>query len=318
MILNNILKTIGLTPIIKLNKIGSKLKCDLYAKCEFFNPGGSVKDRIGYNMVIEAEKNGQIKPGDTLIEPTSGNTGIGLALAAAVKGYRMIITMPEKMSQEKEVVLKALGAEIVRTPTEAAWDAPDSHIEIAKKMKKDIPNSHILDQYANPENPNAHYKFTAQEIINEFPNGLDMIVVGVGTGGTITGLAKRLKEEYSNIKVIGVDPYGSILGGGTEIYPYKVEGIGYDFFPDVLDNDLIDKYIKVNDENSFNTARDLIKNEGLLVGGSSGTAIYAALQSAQELDANQKCLVILPDSIRNYLTKFVDDNWMIKNNFIKK
>tara|TARA_B100000953_G_C18021106_1_gene420603 strand:+ start:564 stop:1520 length:957 start_codon:yes stop_codon:yes gene_type:complete len=318
MILNNILKTIGLTPIIKLNKIGSKLKCDLYAKCEFFNPGGSVKDRIGYNMVIEAEKKGQIKPGDTLIEPTSGNTGIGLALAAAVKGYRMIITMPEKMSQEKEVVLKALGAEIVRTPTEAAWDAPDSHIEIAKKMKKDIPNSHILDQYANPENPNAHYKFTAQEIINEFPNGLDMIVVGVGTGGTITGLAKRLKEEYSNIKVIGVDPYGSILGGGTEIYPYKVEGIGYDFFPDVLDNDLIDKYIKVNDENSFNTARDLIKNEGLLVGGSSGTATYAAIQSAQELDANQKCLVILPDSIRNYLTKFVDDNWMTKNNFMKK
>ena len=318
MILNNILKTIGLTPIIKLNKIGSKLKCDLYAKCEFFNPGGSVKDRIGYNMVIEAEKKGQIKPGDTLIEPTSGNTGIGLALAAAVKGYRMIITMPEKMSQEKEVVLKALGAEIVRTPTEAAWDAPDSHIEIAKKMKKDIPNSHILDQYANPENPNAHYKFTAQEIINEFPNGLDMIVVGVGTGGTITGLAKRLKEEYSNIKVIGVDPYGSILGGGTEIYPYKVEGIGYDFFPDVLDNDLIDKYIKVNDENSFNTARDLIKNEGLLVGGSSGTAAYAALQSAQELDENQKCLVILPDSIRNYLTKFVDDNWMTKNNFMKK
>ena len=318
MILNNILKTIGLTPIIKLNKIGSKLKCDLYAKCEFFNPGGSVKDRIGYNMVIEAEKKGQIKPGDTLIEPTSGNTGIGLALAAAVKGYRMIITMPEKMSQEKEVVLKALGAEIVRTPTEAARDAPDSHIEIAKKMKKDIPNSHILDQYANPDNPNAHYKFTAQEIINEFPNGLDMIVVGVGTGGTITGLAKRLKEEYSNIKVIGVDPYGSILGGGTEIYPYKVEGIGYDFFPDVLDNDLIDKYIKVNDENSFNTARDLIKNEGLLVGGSSGTAAYAAIQSAQELDANQKCLVILPDSIRNYLTKFVDDNWMTKNNFMKK
>ena len=318
MILNNILKTIGLTPIIKLNKIGSKLKCDLYAKCEFFNPGGSVKDRIGYNMVIEAEKKGQIKPGDTLIEPTSGNTGIGLALAAAVKGYRMIITMPEKMSQEKEVVLKALGAEIVRTPTEAAWDAPDSHIEIAKKMKKDIPNSHILDQYANPDNPNAHYKFTAQEIINEFPNGLDMIVVGVGTGGTITGLAKRLKEEYSNIKVIGVDPYGSILGGGTEIYPYKVEGIGYDFFPDVLDNNLIDKYIKVNDENSFNTARDLIKNEGLLVGGSSGTAAYAAIQSAQELDANQKCLVILPDSIRNYLTKFVDDNWMTKNNFMKK
>ena len=318
MILKNILETIGTTPIVKLNKIGANLNCELYAKCEFFNPGGSVKDRIGYNMVVEAEKEGRIKPGDTLIEPTSGNTGIGLALAAAVKGYRMIITMPEKMSKEKEVVLKALGAEIVRTPTEAAWDDPESHIEIAKKMNKEIPNSHILDQYANPENPNAHYQFTAQEIIDEFPDGLDMLVAGVGTGGTITGLAKRLKEYYSNIKIIGVDPYGSILGGGTEVYSYKVEGIDYDFFPDVLNNKLIDEYIKVNDENSFNTARQLIEQEGLLIGGSSGTAMYAALQAGQELQANQKCLIILPDSIRNYLSKFVDDKWMIENNFKKK
>ena len=315
MILNNILESVGNTPIVRLNKISKNLKCNLFAKCEYFNPGGSVKDRIGYNMVIEAEKEGRIKPGDTLIEPTSGNTGIGLALAAAVKGYRMIITMPEKMSQEKEVVLKALGAEIVRTPTEAAWNDPDSHIEIAKKMNKEIPNSHILDQYANPNNPLAHYNFTAQEIINDFPNGLDMIVAGVGTGGTLTGLAKRLKEEYPNIKVIGVDPYGSILGGGKEIYPYKVEGIGYDFFPDVLNNEIIDEYIKVNDEDSFKTAKQLIKEEGLLVGGSSGTAIFAALKAAQSLDQNQNCLVILPDSIRNYLSKFVNDEWMKKNNF---
>jgi cysteine synthase A len=266
-------------------------------------------------MVIEAEKEGRIKPGDTLIEPTSGNTGIGLALAAAVKGYRMIITMPEKMSQEKEVVLKALGAEIVRTPTEAAWNDPDSHIEIAKKMNKEIPNSHILDQYANPNNPLAHYNFTAQEIIDDFPNGLDMIVAGVGTGGTLTGLAKRLKEEYPNIKVIGVDPYGSILGGGKEVYPYKVEGIGYDFFPDVLNNKIIDKYIKVNDEDSFKTARQLIKEEGLLVGGSCGTATFAALKAAESLEENQNCLVILPDSIRNYMSKFVNDEWMKKNNF---
>jgi len=315
MILNNILESVGNTPIVSLNKISKNLKCNLFAKCEYFNPGGSVKDRIGYNMVIEAEKEGRIKPGDTLIEPTSGNTGIGLALAAAVKGYRMIITMPEKMSQEKEVVLKALGAEIVRTPTEAAWNDPDSHIEIAKKMNKEIPNSHILDQYANPNNPLAHYNFTAQEIINDFPNGLDMIVAGVGTGGTLTGLAKRLKEEYPNIKVIGVDPYGSILGGGKEIYPYKVEGIGYDFFPDVLNNEIIDEYIKVNDEDSFKTAKQLIKEEGLLVGGSSGTATFAALKAAQSLDQNQNCLVILPDSIRNYLSKFVNDEWMKKNNF---
>jgi cystathionine beta-synthase/cysteine synthase A len=318
MILNDILETIGSTPIVKLNKISKKLNCSLYAKCEFFNPGGSVKDRIGYNMVLEAENDGTIKPGDTLIEPTSGNTGIGLALAAAVKGYKMIITMPEKMSQEKEVVLKALGAEIVRTPTKAAWDDPESHIEIAKKMNKEIPNSHILDQYGNPNNPNAHYKFTAQEIINEFPDGLDMIVAGVGTGGTITGLAKRLKEKYPDIKVIGVDPYGSILGGGTETYPYKVEGIGYDFFPDVLNNNLIDQYIKVNDQDSFITAKELIKMEGLLVGGSCGTATYAALQAAQELSENQKCLIILPDSIRNYLSKFANDEWMIKNNFQEK
>ena len=318
MIHNNILKTIGSTPVIKLNKIAPQLSCNLYAKCEFFNPGGSVKDRIGYNMVVEAEKAGIIKPGDTLIEPTSGNTGIGLALAAAVKGYKMIITMPEKMSKEKEVVLKALGAEIVRTPTEAAWDDPESHIEIAKKINKNTPNSHILDQYSNPNNPDAHYKFTAQEIINDFPDGLDMIVMGAGTGGTITGVAKRLKKEYQNIKVIGVDPYGSILGGGTEIYPYKVEGIGYDFFPEVLDNTLVDRYIKVNDENSFNTARALIKKEGLLIGGSSGTAMYAAIEAAKNLDSTQNCLVILPDSIRNYLSKFVDNDWMKKNNFKEK
>jgi len=318
MIHNNILTAIGKTPITKLNKIGSNLNGNLYAKCEFFNPGGSVKDRIGYNMVIEAEKKGLIKPGDTLIEPTSGNTGIGLALAAAVKGYKMIITMPEKMSQEKEVVLKALGAKIIRTRTEAAWNDSDGHIEIAKKIKSELPNSHILDQYANPNNPNAHYKFTAQEIIDDFPDGLDMIVAGVGTGGTITGLAKRLKKEFPNIQVVGADPYGSILGGGKEIYSYKVEGIGYDFFPDVLDNNLINTYIKVSDEDSFKTAKNLIKLEGLLVGGSSGTATYAALQVAQKLTENQNCLVILPDSIRNYLSKFVNDEWMIKNNFQKK
>ncbi|SVC38078.1 uncharacterized protein METZ01_LOCUS290932, partial [marine metagenome] len=195
MILDNILGAIGKTPIVKLNRIGVDLACDLLGKCEFLNSGGSVKDRIGKNMVEKAEAEGRIKPGDTLIEPTSGNTGIGMALVAAVKGYRMIITMPEKMSKEKEVVLKALGAEIVRTPTEAAWDSPESHIEVAKKMQAEIPNSHILDQYSNPANPDAHYKHTAQEILDDFDDSLKMVVLGVGTGGTITGMAKRLKEE---------------------------------------------------------------------------------------------------------------------------
>ena len=318
MIHENILSTIGNTPIVKLNKIAPDLKCNLYVKCELFNPGGSVKDRIGFNMVVEAEKEGRIKPGDTLIEPTSGNTGIGLALAAAVMGYKMIITMPKKMSQEKEDVLKALGAKVIRTRTEAAFDDPDSLIGVAKKLNKEIPNSHILDQYGNMNNPNAHYNYTAQEIINDFPNGLDMIVCGVGTGGTITGLAKRLKKEYPNIKVVGADPYGSILGGGDEVYPYQVEGIGYDFFPDVLDNNLVDQYVKVSDEDTFSTARKLIKMEGLLIGGSCGTATWAGIQAAKELNENQNCLIILPDSIRNYLSKFVNDEWMSEHNFKEK
>ncbi|HAT1771089.1 TPA: pyridoxal-phosphate dependent enzyme [Legionella pneumophila] len=316
MIYPNILATIGHTPVVKINRLGKDLECELYAKCEFFNPGGSVKDRIGYEMVVKAEKEGRIKPGDTLIEPTSGNTGIGIALAGAVLGYKVIITMPEKMSQEKQSVLERLGATIYRTPTEAAYDAPDSHISLAKKLQAEIPNSHILDQYANPNNPNAHYFGTAQEIIDDFGKDLHMVVAGVGTGGTITGIARRLKEYNPAIKIIGADPEGSILGGGTEVKSYHVEGIGYDFFPDVLDNTLIDAYIKTNDADSFSTARRLIKEEGLLIGGSSGAAMWAALQAAKSLRKGQKCLVILPDSIRNYMSKFANDEWMKEMGFL--
>ena len=313
MIIDNILRAVGDTPIVKFNKISSHLECQLYGKCEFLNAGGSVKDRIGVNMIDEAEKSGRIKPGDVLIEPTSGNTGIGLALAAAVKGYQMIITMPEKMSKEKEVVLKALGATIYRTPTEAAWDDPDSHISLAKRLNQEIPNSHILDQYSNSANPDAHYQYTAQEIIDDLGSKLKMIVAGAGTGGTISGIARRIKEYNPEIQIIGVDPEGSILGGGTEVSSYHVEGIGYDFFPEVLDNSLIDKYIKSNDSDSLLMARKLIKEEGLLCGGSSGAAVWAALEVAKDLSSDEACLVILPDSIRNYLSKFVDDEWMDKN-----
>src|SRR3990167_4740154 len=229
MLLNNILEAIGKTPTVKLNRVGADLPCNLYAKCEFLNPGGSVKDRIGYAMVSSAEKSGRIKKGDTLIEPTSGNTGIGIALAGAVMGYKVVITMPEKMSHEKQVVLEALGAIIYRTPTEAAWDSPDSHISLAKKLNKEMPNSHILDQYANPSNTAAHYDTTGQEMWDDMNGKVDMVVISAGTGGTITGVARKLKELNPHVKIIGVDPYGSILGGGTEIKSYLVEGIGYDF-----------------------------------------------------------------------------------------
>ncbi|MFQ6674154.1 MAG: pyridoxal-phosphate dependent enzyme, partial [Fidelibacterota bacterium] len=234
MIIENILGAVGKTPIVKFQRIGADLPCDLYGKCEFLNAGGSVKDRIAVRMIESAERSGRIRPGDTLIEPTSGNTGIGMAVAAAAKGYRMIITMPEKMSKEKEVVLQALGAEIVRTPTEAAWDSPESHIGVAKKLNEEIADSHILDQYGNPDNPDAHYYETAQEILEDMGDNLSMVVIGVGTGGTITGVAKRLKVELPRVTIVGVDPFGSILGGGTDVFPYFVEGIGYDFFPDVL------------------------------------------------------------------------------------
>lgn len=312
---NNILEAIGRTPLIRIQRLAKNLDCELYAKCEFLNPGGSVKDRIGYNMVLEAERSGRIKPGDTLIEPTSGNTGIGIALAGAVKGYRVIITLPEKMSQEKQVTLEALGAEIIRTPTEAPSHSPESHIGVALKLQKELPNAHILDQYANPANPDAHYVGTAMEILEDLGGSVDMVIMTTGTGGTLTGVAKKIKEVCPQAIVVGVDPKGSILAGDEEIKSYLVEGIGYDFIPDVLDRSLVDQWIKTEDKESFLMARQVIRQEGLLCGGSSGSAMVGALKAAQSLKKGQKAVVILADGIRNYMTKFVDNRWMEAQGF---
>jgi len=312
---DSILDAIGNTPMVRLNTIGRRTGCEFLAKCEFLNAGGSVKDRIGRRMIENAEKSGLIKPGDTLIEPTSGNTGIGMALAAAVKGYRMIITMPQKMSREKQVVLEALGAEIVRTPTEAAWDAPESHIGVAHRLAEILPNAHVLDQYSNADNPDAHYEGTGKEIVEQVGGKLDAMVMTAGTGGTITGIARRIKEEIPGCEIVGVDPVGSILAGPGPIGTYKVEGIGYDFIPDVLDQGLVDRWYKSRDRESFLVARRLIRQEGLLVGGSSGSCVWAALEYAKEVGPGKRIGVVLPDSVRNYMTKFLDDAWMRENGF---
>ncbi|XP_043191337.1 cystathionine beta-synthase-like isoform X1 [Amphibalanus amphitrite] len=320
-IMPNILHQIGRTPMVRLNKIPQSLgiKCEVLVKCEFFNAGGSVKDRIALRMVEDAERDGLIKAGSTLIEPTSGNTGIGLALAAAVKGYRAIIVMPEKMSNEKVAVLRALGAEIVRTPTSASWDAPESHISVAQRLQKEIPDAIILDQYRNPGNPLAHYDTTAEEILHQCDGRVDMVVLGAGTCGTVSGVGRKMRDAGVNCTVVGVDPHGSILAHEpdevVEGQFYEVEGIGYDFYPTVLDKSVIDKWIKCGDKESLLMCRRLIREEGLLCGGSSGSAVWSAMQLAKDLPASARVVVILPDSVRNYMTKFVDDDWMAERQF---
>ncbi|XP_021364962.1 cystathionine beta-synthase-like isoform X1 [Mizuhopecten yessoensis] len=325
-LMSTVLENIGNTPLVQINRIAQKegIKCRLFAKCEFFNAGGSVKDRIGLRMVEDAEAQGILKPGDVLIEPTSGNTGIGLALAAAVKGYRCIIVMPEKMSMEKVDVLRALGAEIVRTPTSAAFDSPESHIGVAKRLMEEIPNSHILDQYSNPSNPLAHFDGTGEEILQSLDDKVDMVVMGTGTGGTLTGIARKIKSRCPNCKIIGVDPEGSILAepedlNKTDVTSYEVEGTGYDFIPTVCDRVLVDKWYKTRDKETFKMSRRLIREEGLLCGGSSGASMHTAITAIKEfgLKEGQSCVVILADSVRNYMTKFLSDDWMSQRDFLE-
>jgi cystathionine beta-synthase len=306
---NNILEAIGNTPMVRLNRLLSEYPVEVFAKCEYLNPGGSVKDRIGVRMIEDAERQGKIKPGDTLIEPTSGNTGIGLALAAAIKGYRLIITMPEKMSAEKQLVLEALGAEIVRTPTAAGHDSPESNFGVAKRLNKEIPNAHILDQFANPANPGVHYEETAEEIVRQCDGRVDYFVSGAGTGGVITGVGKKLKEKIPGVQIVGVDPVGSVIGGGEPGSPYLVEGIGYDFIPEVLDMSVVDRWIKTDDKQSFKWALRIIREEGMLVGGSSGTVMIGAEQIAKECKPGSRIVVLFADSIRNYMSKFLVPDW---------
>ena len=329
MVYDNIASSVGNTPLVLLNKSFTKLECNLYAKCEFLNPGGSTKDRIAYAMVVDAQNKGLIKPGDTLIEASSGNTGIGLAMVGASLGYKVIITMPEKMSIEKQKIIEALGGKVIRTPTEVSSDHPDSHINKAIDLKNSLENAHILDQYSNQANPSSHYHTTAQEIFHDLDGQMDMIVVGVGTGGTISGIAKYIKDLQLDCVIVGVDPYGSILADEKFIankddnnqcdladnpnQGYLVEGIGYDFIPDVLDRKLVDKWVKTRDYQSFTYARKLISEQGLLCGGSSGAVYCAALQQGDSLTKNQNCVMILSDGITNYLNKFVDDIWMFKH-----
>merc|ERR1712190_515136 len=304
------------------------VECELLAKVEFFNAGGSVKDRIGKRMVEEAEKSGRIKPGDVLIEPTSGNTGIGLCLTAALKGYKMIICLPQKMSGEKVNTMKCLGAEILRTPTEAAWDAQDSHIFLSARLAKDL-GGHVLDQYKHAGNPLAHYEGTAEEIIEQTGGKLDYMVMSAGTGGTVTGTALKLKEKIPGIKIVGVDPYGSILAkpesandgssrtGHKKLQPYHVEGIGYDFVPTVLDQDVVDYWIKTDDDESFAMGRNIIRHEGLMFGGSCGASMAGAYKFIREnnIGAGKSVGVLFADSSRNYMSKFMDDDWMVANGF---
>lgn len=329
---DSVLEMVGQTPIVRLNNLAKLygIKCELLAKCEYFNPGGSIKDRIALRMVDDAEREARLVPnaGYTIIEPTSGNTGIGLATVAAVRGYRCIIVMPQKMSREKENILRALGAEIVRTPTEAKYNDKDSHISKAIELCKEIPNSVILNQYRASGNPLAHYDTTAEEILATCAGKLDALVAGAGTGGTISGLARKMKERLPATKIIAADPVGSILAQPEQLNAtnegeasfYEVEGIGYDFIPTVLDRSLVDRWYKTRDAESLRLARELVRHEGLLVGGSSGSAMQAALQAINELgfkeDPTKRVVVVLPDGVRNYMTKFVDDNWMQERNFL--
>jgi cystathionine beta-synthase len=315
---NSILDTVGDTPLVRLSRIGSGLRPQIVAKLESFNPGGSIKDRVAVRLVEAAERDGRLRPGGTIIEPTSGNTGTGLAIAARLKGYRVIAVMPDKMSREKIDLLRAYGAEVVVTPTDVDPDSPRSYYRVADRLTEEIPGAFQPNQYANPANPETHELTTGPELWRQSGGAVTHLVVGVGTGGTITGMARYLKAQNPRIEVIGADPVGSIYSN-KDVHPYLVEGVGEDFWPQTYDPSVVDRYVTVSDRDSFLTTRRLALEEGLLVGGSCGLAVYAALQVAKEIDDPQAMIaVVLPDGGRAYLSKIFNDAWMTQYGFLDR
>ena len=307
-----ILQSIGKTPLVRLRRMGEGLKPAVYAKVEALNPGGSVKDRVGLAMVNEAERRGWLRPGGTIIEATAGNTGVGLAMVAAVKGYRCIFVLPDKMSAEKISLLKAYGAEVVITPTSVPPDSPDSYNGVADRLAREIPGAWRPNQFANLSNPEIHYRTTGYEIWEQTEGRITTFVAGVGTGGTISGVARYLKEQNPDIRIVAADPEGSVLSGDSP-KPWKVEGIGEDFVPKTLNSQLVDDWVRVGDKESFVTARNLARREGILLGGSSGTAVAAALRYARRLTGDHLIVALCADTGRNYLSKFYDEAWLAAN-----
>ncbi|CAN5205977.1 cystathionine beta-synthase [soil metagenome] len=316
-VMDTFLDAVGATPLVRLRKVGRGVRPTILAKLEMLNPGGSVKDRIGLRMIEAAEREGVLKPGGTIVEPTSGNTGHGLAIAAAIKGYKCIFVMPDKMSQEKVALLRAYGAEVVITPTAVAPESPESYYRVADRLTEEIPGAFQPNQYFNDVNPTTHYQTTGPEIWDQTDGRIDVLVAGVGTGGTITGCARYLKEQRPDLMVVGADPEGSLFSG-DEPRPYLTEGIGEDFWPETFDPRVVDRYVRVSDRDSFLTARAITRQEGILVGGSAGTAVFAALTVARELPEDTLIVVILPDTGRNYLSKLYSDSWMLQYGFLDR